>query len=136
MVSPALESEVEGRYILTDSRANVVSTHPVCCIGTGTSALPICRPTTCDFVGLMKILCWWGVWDEKSLQSSFISRSVGLMDKVSAPGAGDSRFESWAGQNFGGLHGLSKALVRERQSTLHELCWQLSNFLITLKAEH
>ena len=61
---------------------------------------------------------------------------VGLMDKASASGAGDSRFESWAGQNFGGLHGLSQALVRERQSTLHELCRQLSNFLITLKAEH
>ena len=25
-------------------------------------------------------------------------RSVGLMDKASAPGAGDSRFESWADQ--------------------------------------
>ena len=58
--------------------------------------LPICRPTTCDFVGLMKILGWWDVLDDKSLQSGFCSRSVGLMDKALAPGAGDSRFESWA----------------------------------------
>ena len=27
----------------------------------------------------------------------FVARPVGLMDKVSASGAGDSRFESWAG---------------------------------------
>ena len=27
-------------------------------------------------------------------------RPVGLMDKASAPGAGDSRFESWAGHLF------------------------------------
>ena len=30
-------------------------------------------------------------------QSVQNSRPVGLMDKASAPGAGDSRFESWAG---------------------------------------
>ena len=29
---------------------------------------------------------------------NFIHRPVGLMDKVSASGAGESRFESWAGQ--------------------------------------
>ena len=28
----------------------------------------------------------------------FVARPVGLMDKVSASGAGDSRFESWADQ--------------------------------------
>ena len=32
------------------------------------------------------------------LDSHFSRRSVGLMDKASASGAGDSRFESWADQ--------------------------------------
>ena len=32
------------------------------------------------------------------LQRARCKRPVGLMDKASAPGAGDSRFESWAGQ--------------------------------------
>ena len=32
------------------------------------------------------------------MRIEFFDRPVGLMDKASASGAGDSRFESWAGQ--------------------------------------
>ena len=37
-------------------------------------------------------------------------RSVGLMDKVSASGAGDSRFESWADHSAESHAGLATAL--------------------------
>ena len=35
--------------------------------------------------------------------SAFVRGPVGLMDKASAPGAGDSWFESWAGLSVDGL---------------------------------
>ena len=41
------------------------------------------------------------------LPSHFIRRSVGPMDKASAPGAGDSRFESWADHAHGQCHARS-----------------------------
>ena len=67
---------------------------------------------------------------------SFPHGPVGLMDKASASGAGDSRLESWAGHNFGGPHALNKVDVKEKQGTLHKLCWELGGFLIKSKAEH
>ena len=36
-------------------------------------------------------------WVLRHATSLFIEWPVGLMDKASASGAGDSRFESWAG---------------------------------------
>ena len=41
------------------------------------------------------------------LDVMFKSRPVGLMDKASASGAGDSRFESWAGHMRIAISGLS-----------------------------
>ena len=48
-------------------------------------------------------------------------RSVGLMDKASASGAGDSRFESWAGQTLPGARSRSSGSRRLRNQVLNEV---------------
>ena len=44
--------------------------------------------------------------------TSSLRRPVGLMDKASASGAGDSRFESWAGQALTGVSSRSSGSQR------------------------
>ena len=56
-----------------------------------------------------------------NLASSFASTTwpVGLMDKASASGAGDSRFESWAGHTYVRLKDMMWLSKLTRMFTLH-----------------
>ena len=47
------------------------------------------------------------------LACKICGRPVGLMDKASASGAGDSRFESWAGQIKPCIGGADTCLLRK-----------------------
>ena len=53
--------------------------------------------------------------------TSSLRRPVGLMDKASASGAGDSRFESWAGQTLPGARSRSSGSRRLRSQVLNEV---------------
>ena len=60
----------------------------------GAAGLPPCVGPLCVLLKHANVgICCW-----QQFQGP-----VGLMDKASASGAGDSRFESWAGQNWCGL---------------------------------